>query len=335
MVNISDVARKAGLSVSTVSRVLNHKPHVSPQKEILVKEAMADLGYRPMTAARQLRGSNARTLAVTVPRITNPFFANLVDMIEQVLDQAGYTTVLIQTFGRGDKELAALDLLQSQSVEGVILCSIENEPELIQSYNKFGQLLLVNEYRSDLQLPTVRADQYQGFRRATLKLLDRGYRRIAYVTGHHQEAVSTKVTANLNHDRLTGYQAALRARGQVWDPDLMFTQVKTATEGKKLLQDIWQQPVRPDAIISGSDEVAIGILEAARVQGIRVPQELGVLGVDDQPLSNDLFIPLTTLQQPTTQLGSAAAQTMLQLLQGEKVAQEQVFDLRLVLRQSI
>ena len=122
MPTISDVARKAGLSVSTVSRVINKKPHVSQQKETLVKAAMKELGYKPMPAARQLRGTKAKNLAVTVPRITNPFFADLINVIERTLDSEGYTTILIQTFGRKDKELSALELLTNQTIDGVILC---------------------------------------------------------------------------------------------------------------------------------------------------------------------------------------------------------------------
>lgn len=335
MPTISDVAHKAGLSVSTVSRVINKKPHVSPQKEALVKAAMKELGYKPMPAARQLRGSHVKNLAVTVPRITNPFFSDLVNVIERTLDNAGYTTILIQTFGRKDKELAALDLLTNQTVDGVILCSIENEASVIQEYSVFGTIVLVNEYLDELKLPTVRSNQYQGFKKATEFLIQKGYQKIAYVTGHKNIIVTKEEGTNLNSDRFSGFQASLREAGLNFDPQFLYTHIQTKDDGIALFQKIFSEGDMPDAIISGSDEVAVGIMEAARKNGVEIPQQLAVLGIDDQPLSKDLFIPLTTLRQPVEEMGAAAATMLIKNVQDEEINVKKVFDLDLIVRDSV
>lgn len=335
MATISDVARKAGLSVSTVSRVINKKPHVTPAKETLVRAAMKELGYKPMPAARQLRGSRSKTLAVTVPRITNPFFSDLVNVIERTLDNEGYTTILIQTFGRKDKELAALELLTNQTVAGVILCSIENDAAIIQEYLEFGSIVLVNEYLDELSLPSVRADQYYGFKKATQALAEKGYRNIAYVTGHKSIIVTEKEGTNLNADRFSGFQAGLKAANLSFDPHLLYTHIQTTEDGIGLFNKIWQLKDRPDAIISGSDEVAIGIMKGARQAGVDIPKQLAVLGVDDQPLSGDLFIPLTSIRQPIEEMGKQAARVMLEQLSGKEVENLSIFHLKIVVRKSI
>lgn len=335
MSTISDVARKAGLSVSTVSRVINKKPHVSQQKETLVKAAMKELGYKPMPAARQLRGTKTKNLAVTVPRITNPFFADLINVIERTLDSEGYTTILIQTFGRKDKELAALGLLTNQTIDGVILCSIENDASVIQEYSKYGSIVLVNEYLDELDLPSIRANQYQGFKEATEFLIQRGYKNIAYATGHKNIIVTKKEGTNLNSDRFSGFQAALREAKMSFDPQMLFTHVQTRHAGLKLFNKLFKENKMPDAIISGSDEVAVGIMEGAKEVGVEVPKRLGVLGIDDQSLSRDLFIPLTTVRQPVEEMGAAAAKAMLQQLGDKDVVENKVFNLDLVVRKSV
>ncbi|MDF7681996.1 LacI family DNA-binding transcriptional regulator [Lactobacillus sp. ESL0679] len=335
MATISDVAKKAGLSVSTVSRVINRKPHVSPEKEAKVKAAMLELGYQPMPAARKLRGSKSKTLVVTVPRITNPFFSDLVDAIERTLDVKGYTVILIQTFGRKDKELAALELLKNHTADGAILCSIENEIALIEDYQKFGVIVLVNEYNKDLNLPSIYADQYQGFKNATEELIKRGYRNIAYVTGHKSINLTNQKRGDLNSDRFAGFLGVIRKNKLLFNSDMLFTNVQTIDDGRKLFNKIYIGNVKIDAIISGSDEVAIGIMESARQKEVKIPSDLGVLGVDNQPLSNDLFIPLSSLQQPTQQMGTEAAHTMLSILEKNLIPQNRVFSLKLISRKSI
>ncbi|MFH5811026.1 LacI family DNA-binding transcriptional regulator [Companilactobacillus sp. FL22-1] len=335
MTTISDVAKLAGLSVSTVSRVINNSPHVSERKRSLVESAMQELGYVPLPAARQLRGSKTNTMAVTIPRIVNPFFSYLVDAIEQKLDEAGYSTLIVQTFSRPEEEITALNLLKNQQVDGVILCSIENPWSVIEDYLKYGKIVLVNEYfKENIKVPTIKADQYSGFYQATNFLFENGYQNIAYATGRKAITIM-KRGENFDSDRFAGFQDSLNEHGTGFNYDWLFTGAHTAEDGKKILNEIMLLKNRPDVIIAGSDEVAMGIIQQAQERQIKIPNDLGVLGVDDQPVSANLSIPLTTIKQPVNEMGIRSAMAMLELMSGDVVEKPKVLKLKIVKRASI
>lgn len=333
LATISDVARLAGLSVSTVSRVINKSPHVSDKKRKAVESAMNELGYAPLPAARQLRGSRTNTMAVTIPRIVNPFFSYLVDAIEQELDEAGYSTLIVQTFGRAEEELTALNLLKNQQVDGVILCSLENDWSVINGYCKYGKVVLVNEYLKDVDVPIIRGDQYDGFYTATNFLFDSGYKKIAYATGRKTITIMKK-ESNFDADRFAGFQSSLSDHNLGFNYDWLFTDAHTAEDGKRIFNKIMTLENKPDVVIAGSDEVAMGISQEAEKQEIKVPEQLGVLGVDDQPASANLRIPLTTIKQPVDEMGRKAAKAMLGLVDGEEVSKMQVCKLKVIKRAS-
>lgn len=333
MATISDVAKLAGLSVSTVSRVINDSPHISDVKRNSIESAMKKLGYVPRPAARQLRGSQTNTMAVTIPRIVNPFFSYLVDAIEQKLDEAGYSTLIVQTFSRAEQELAALNLLKNHQVDGVILCSLENPWSVISQYCKYGKIVLVNEYLKDVQVPIVRADQYTGFYQATDFLFEQGYQKIAYATG--RKAISIRERGeNFDADRFAGFQDSLNKHRMSFNHDWLFTHAHTAEDGRNILKQISTLDERPDVIIAGSDEVATGILQEAEKLKIKVPEEIAVLGVDDQPIAANLRVPLTTVKQPVQELGQGAAEAMIDVMSGNEDFKNRIFDLKVIKRVS-
>ena len=163
LATISDVARLSGMSVSTVSRVINNKPHVSEEKRQKILEAMDALGYSPLQAARQLRGSGSGNIAVVVPTITNNFFAQLVDSIEKTCRQYHYRTLIVQTYGEKESEESAMNLLKMQHADGVILCAIENDWDKLKSYGEYGKLVVCNEYNQDRKFRWYAADSMKGF----------------------------------------------------------------------------------------------------------------------------------------------------------------------------
>lgn len=333
MATISDVAKLSGTSVSTVSRVINDMPHVSEKKRTAIEAAMKKLGYVPQPAARQLRGSKSNTVAVTVPRIVNPFFSYLVDGIERRLDEAGYRTLIVQTFSRSEEEIAVLNMLKSQQIDGVILCSIESDWSQISEYLQYGQIVLVNEYLPDTGVPVIRADQYQAFYDATNFLFDQGYRRIAYATGRRSVTMAAR-GENFDADRFDGFQDALSTHEIAFNWDWLFTRAHTEEDGRRICEELLDLSQRPDAIIAGSDEVAMGIIQAADEHNVAIPTQLAVLGVDDQPLPAHLKTPLTTLRQPTTELSHAAAQAMIDSIAGKSQIQTPLLQLKVIKRAS-
>ena len=312
LATISDVARLSGLSVSTVSRVINNKPHVSEEKKQKVKEAMDALGYSPLQAARQMRGSGSGNIAVSIPSITNSFFAYLVDSIERTCRKYNYRTLITQTFGEKEREEEAMELVRMHHADGIILCAIENDWDKIRSYEQYGKVVVCNEYNEDTSISTVCGRQYEGFYKATEYLIGKNYQRIAYCTGSRGVMHQPK-GINLDSDRYSGY----------------------IDDGRKILQEILKIENRPDAIIAGSDEAAAGILTEAMKQGIKVPEDLAIVGVDDQPIASLLPIPLTTIRQPVQDEGMLAAKEIIRQLSEEPddtVRKE--LELELVIRQS-
>jgi len=333
LATISDVAKLAGLSVSTVSRVINDSPHVSDIKRNSIESAMKQLGYVPRPAARQLRGSKTNTMAVTIPRIVNPFFSYLVDAIEQKLDEAGYSTLIVQTFSRAEEELTALNLLKNHQVDGVILCSLENSWSVISQYCQYGKIVLVNEYLKNVQIPMVKADQYTGFYQATDFLFEQGYHKIAYATGRKTISIMER-GENFDADRFAGFQDSLNKHKMSFNNDWLFTQAHTAEDGRSILKQISALREKPDVVIAGSDEVALGVLQEAEKLKIKVPEEIAVLGVDDQPLAADLRIPLTTVRQPVKEMGQGAAETMIDIMSDNEDPKDKVYDLKVIKRAS-
>lgn len=336
MVTISDVAKLSGLSVSTVSRVINNKPHVSDVKRQRVLAAMDELGYAPLQAARQMRGSGSGNITVAVPTITNHFFAKLVDSIEKTCRAAGYRTLIVQTKGNVDGEIAAMELLRMQHADGLVLCSIENDWDKVLSYAQYGALAVCNEYNDDESVSMVFARQHDGFFGATRYLIGRGYKRIAYCTGSRHFA-ELPAGANLNTDRYNGYLAALKSAGIQANPDWFFDNGSTMEDGRSVVRRILAMYDRPNAIIAGSDEVAAGIELEAQHCRLSVPDDLAIIGVDDQPIASVLPVPLTTISQPSEEEGTLVAQEVIRQLAGEDASAKPVrhaLNLELVVRSS-
>lgn len=334
MATISDVAKLSGMSVSTVSRVINNKPHVSEAKKQKVLEAMEALGYSPLQAARQMRGSGSGNIAVVVPTITNNFFAYLVDSIEKTCRKYNYRTLITQTFGEKANEEAAMNLVRMQHADGAILCAIENDWDMLKAYKKYGKLVACNEYNNDQSVSMIRGRQYEGFYDASKYLLEKGYRNIAYCTGSRAITLQTK-GVNINSDRYQGYAEALRENGISANPGWTFTEVRQMDDGRRVMHQLMELSERPDAIIAGSDEVAAGMVLEATANGICVPEDIAIIGVDDQPIASYLKIPLTTIRQPVQEEGKYAAEEMIRQLTGDsdKVTQKEL-DLKLIIRET-
>lgn len=334
MATISDVARLSGISVSTVSRVINDSPHVSPDKRARVLAAMEQLGYTPLQAARQMRGSGSGNIAVFVPNITNPFFAYLVNAIERKCREHNYKTLIIQTYGEQAAEIESLDLLRFHHVDGAILCALENDASTIRKYTKYGSIVICNEYNGDKTIPTIQGRQYEGYLEATNYLIDKGYKNIAYCTGSRMVALQ-ELGVNVNSDRYRGYAEAMSNHGLAANPAFIYTNVRTFEDGQYLVREFAEMTNRPDAIISGSDQVAAGMVFAAEQQGIRIPDDLAIMGMDDQPIATQIAIPLTTIRQPIEAEGRMAAEELVRRLSGDdgRITRHKL-DLTLVVRQS-
>jgi len=330
MANISDVAKLSGFSKTTVSRVINGSPLVKPEKRARILQAMEELGYTPNPSARKLRGSVTTTIGVLVPRLVNPFFAELVDKIEQEAQRHGYNVLISQSNEEPGKELSFLNLLKTKQVDGLILTAVVNEWENILPYLKYGPIVVCNEQIDQTDVAVVRPDQAKGTSLGVQHLIEQGHSQIGYCTGGDFSEKSK------GRDRNIAFLKILKKAHLPFHEDWIFTHRHTISDGKDVFKEWFKLSNRPTALFANSDEVACGIILAAKEHGINIPKELAVVGFDDQPIAEIITPSLTTIHQPIQQMAKQAVHCLLQQLSPEDFSLEKMdsLDMKLIIRQS-
>ncbi|KMO48193.1 LacI family DNA-binding transcriptional regulator [Lacticaseibacillus rhamnosus] len=332
MATISEIAAAAGVGVTTVSRYLNHHPYISADKKARIEAAIKTLGYTPSAAATSLRAQATGNIGVLVSRVTNPFFAGLFDAIERTLHAHGYQVMISQTYDDPDAEERFLNQLKSRELDGVILASVEAPARVATVAKAFpGRVVVVN---ADVQIPNAKSlvlPHYQATRDALDYLFAQGHRRFAYMTG------GAIKSARHGQSRTQAFFDFMQARGLPVEPAWLFEQVHTATEGQTLGRQIaaLAPAKRPDAIFTNSDEVAVGVVDSLVAANIAVPDDIAVMGYDDQPFAPFARVPLTTVHQPVAEMAQVATDLLLSGLgRGEPAATLEPLTLTLKIRQS-
>lgn len=309
---IEDIAQQAGVSPSTVSRVLNGSKHVADDKRALVLAVVEQHQYRPNSVARGLVRGQSMTVGVLMQDITSPFFARMVEGIEEGLDRAAYWPVFASTHWREkhqEDELRSLHRLLERRVDGIIvLAGRIPDAELVQAA-RTTPLIVVARYVPGLASQCVYIDNETGAYRATRYLLGLGHQRIAYINGpeSHPDA----------HDRLVGYTRALKEAGIAPDDRLIVGGQFTEESGAIAVEELLMRGQQPTAIFAANDQTAYGAMLGLFNHGYRIPHDMSLVGFDDQFLSAYTLPPLTTVRQPSIEMGWAAAAGLLRLLQGE------------------
>jgi LacI family transcriptional regulator, galactose operon repressor len=305
--SVKEVAAAAGVSLGTVSNVLNRPELVSPNTRGRVERVMAELGFVRNESARQLRAGTSRTLAYVVLDTGNPFFTDVARGVENAAENAGLALVLCNSGQRPDREAAYLDLLQQQRVQGILVTPIDADaPELVVIRSRGTPLVIVDRTRQDQSFCTVAVDDQLGGRLAAEHLIDRGHRRVAFVGGPK--------TLGQVRDRLQGARDAWADAG-LPEQDLITVPTESldvgcGREAGERLAGI-PRGRRPTAAFCANDLAALGLLQHAITNGIRVPKELAIVGYDDIEFASAAAVPLTSVQQPRNDLGRAAAELLL------------------------
>ncbi|MFS0781886.1 LacI family DNA-binding transcriptional regulator [Bacillus sp. 1P06AnD] len=306
MATLADVAKLTGLSRATISRVINNHPYVSEEKKKAVQEAIRKLNYVPNASAQKLRNQKTYTIAVLVPKLTNPFFAYLLEGIDKIATENGYFILTCHTQYDKQKEMTYMNYLKSKQVDGIILTSFENEWSKLSPYHAYGPLVLCNEYQFQEQVPLVRLNQFEGAYIGTRHLIENGHRKIGYCSGDQPTP--------LTRDRYNGYAYALQEAGIMMDIAYTFQGILDLNDGKKVFHLGRAMAEPPTAYFTGSDQVAAGIILEAKQHGIGVPEHLSVVGFDDQQIASVVEPALTTIRQPSELIGMTAMKTMLKAL---------------------
>ncbi|WP_029008386.1 LacI family DNA-binding transcriptional regulator [Azospirillum halopraeferens] len=312
MVTIRDVAGAAGVSVSTVSHVLNATRFVAPETERLVREAIERLGYAPNGIARALKGNRTRTLGMIVTASSNPFFAQVIHGLETASSDRGYSLILCNTDDDPDKQLRAFEALHGRRIDGLAVMASNADLGFLDRVRDRAPALPLLLLDSDPQpgACAVADDSALGGRLAAGLLAQRGFRRIACITGPARHPRSRA--------RLAGFTEGLRAAGLTLDPALVRTADLTIAGGYAAAAALLDGAAPPDAVFAFNDLMAVGALRAAAERGLPVPERLSVMGYDDIELAAYLTPPLTTVRQSAALLGARAAELLIDHLEHDR-----------------
>jgi LacI family transcriptional regulator len=305
---IAQVATRAGVSTTTVSHVLSGKRAVGARTRGNVLAAIEELGYRPNRAARHLRTRRSHMVAVVVPDLTNPFYAVLTRGLADALDAADYGTYVCNTDGVHEREEKIFRDAFDRGVDGIVLAARETATKVSFSGAELATpLVCIGDHLPHPQCDAVVADDQHGSCEAAEFLVSRGYRSIAMVQGPARSGVA----------RTRGFVAAMHAAERAVPRHLMVRGDWTRGGGYEAVKGLLALDDPPDAVFCANDLMAIGALDVAREQGLRVPDDLAVVGFDDVDAATIVTPALTTVRNPSYEAGLAAGDLLLTRMSGE------------------
>jgi DNA-binding LacI/PurR family transcriptional regulator len=308
MTNIQDVAKRAGVSVSTVSRVLNGTARVNSNVRTRVEVAIQELQYRPSRAARSLRTNYSSIIGLLISDIQNPFFMDLIQGIEDTALQHGYSLILCNSTENVQREQRYIEVLRDERVAGVIIVpTSENQPHLAWFREHHIPIVAVDRRINDRHVDAVFVDNVFGAHEAVSHLIANGYRRIGAITGPS--------TITTGRDRLLGYRQALQDANITLDPLLERCGSFKVDSGRFLATELLASDPPIDALFVGNNLMTMGALEAIQAHNLRVPNDIALVGYDEMPWAALGSISLTTVMQPVYELGSTAARQLFHRLQ--------------------
>jgi DNA-binding LacI/PurR family transcriptional regulator len=333
---IADVARTAGVSKASVSFAFNSPERLSDETVTRIRDVAAALGYRPHPVARMLTARQTSTIGILTPQslaqvFRNPFFASFAEGVAAVTEEVGFGLLFISPL-HGSLERA----LERATVDGVVVVGLEQDHPEVEIIRQAGLPMVVVDAPAWEEHGAVVVDDEGGARAAADHLLALGHRDLLALTIGPAEAGAPPSTGGVVGRRLAGYRQALAAAGQ--DPDGLRTVAAEATfeAGSAAFDDVWATGARPTAVLAMSDAIAVGVLLAAHRLGLRVPEDLSVVGFDDLPVSELTAPPLTTVHQPVREKGVESARLLLGAITGAAAtpARPVVLETHLVVRGS-
>ena len=306
---MTEVAAQAGVSVTTVSHVLSGRRPVAAATRTRVLRVIEELGYQPNPLAQSLRTQRTMTVALIVPDLTNPFYPMVLRGLADVMVPASYHAVVCSTDGTREEEISFLRQMTTRQVDGVVIAAFQLSRKDFLEHGKTVPLVRLGGAPFDADLgDLVRSDDEGGMLQAARYLIELGRRRLAYVGG-------TRHTGPSDH-REAGYRRALAEAGLTVDEDLVIRGEYTREAGRAAAEILLGRQDRPDAIACANDLIAIGVLDAARALGLRVPGDLAVSGYDDIDAASLVYPTLTTVVNPARQVGRACGEALLRQLTG-------------------
>ena len=327
---IHDIARELKVSGSTVSRALQDNPRISQKTKEKIKLAADTMGYRPNTLASNLRNKKSNTIGVVVPLINRDFFSSVISGVEEVAFKAGYTVVISQSNDLANKEIAIVQSMFSNRVDGLII-SIAMQSTNFDHLKMFRKrnipLVFFDRMVPEIETHKIVIDDFMGGFRVTQHLINQGYQRIGHMAG--------PLNLMTYSDRKKGYIEALTKNNIPYDETLVITNGLTFNDGVDAVQQLMNLSNPPDAIFCGNDTTALSSIIYLREKGIRVPEDIGIVGFSNEPFSKVVSPSITTIAQPGFEMGQKAAELILNQIENkERVFKTLLMPTELIIRES-
>lgn len=325
---IYDIARLAGVSTATVSKVFNQSGSISEKTKKKVLDISKELNYQPNVIASALTGKKTFTIGLLIPDMVNPFFAELARNVEDRAHELGFNLVICNTDNDMKKEIKYVQLLRQKSVDGIIVATgVRNDEFLKELVVQHVPIALIAREMSVLTASTVLVDDFAGGYNATSHLIELGHKRIAII--------AESMSVSSSKERVRGYKHALEEAGLSYDEDLILSTDFTIEAGRSMALELLSRKHRPTAIFACNDLLAIGAMQAAKENGIKIPDDLSVVGFDNTILASITDPPMTTVAQPIRAMGHQVVDLITEEInQTNKIKQRIVLLPELIIRSS-
>ncbi|MFD3158450.1 LacI family DNA-binding transcriptional regulator [Haloimpatiens sp. FM7330] len=312
--SIKDVAKEAGVSIATVSRVLNNIDVVNEETKKKVLEAIKKLQYRPNIVARSLKTQRTSTIGMIIPDISSQFYPEIVRGAEDVANIYNYNIMLCNTDLDLDKEMEYLKVLREKMVDGILYMSNSLQPKIVELIEQLQiPMVLIENIDDQKKFPSVTIDNESAAYDAVNYLVQKGNKKIAYIGHKNNEG-------NVNSFRYLGYKKALKENNMKLDEDLIYCEGLKVEDGYKgIIKIIEKQKI--DAVFCGSDECAMGAINALRERNIKVPEDIDVVGFNDVYEASVFYPKLTTIAQPMYDMGSVGMRMLIKIINKQKLGQ--------------
>ncbi|MBW0178505.1 LacI family DNA-binding transcriptional regulator [Sediminibacterium sp.] len=330
LLTIKDIAIELGISISTVSRALRGQPDVNAETRKAVVDLAEKLDYQPNKAALSLLNKHTNTIGVLVPNL-DYFFATAIKGIDEAALEAGYTVMVCQSNESYGKELINTKRLLESRVDGFII-SVSSDTKIVDHFKKIQDkgipMVFFDRDVNELQAPKILLNNFEGGYIATKHLINKGYSKIAFLGGPERMSISNQ--------RFEGYKSALKEAGIKFNVKFVehgdFNQEYAYVNTNELLR----AKQKPDAIFAMSDRLAIGAMQSIKKHGLRIPDDIGLIGFNNEPITNLLSPSISTIDQPAFEMGKTAARLFIEMMNNDSTASSDniVLKPKLIVRES-
>jgi LacI family transcriptional regulator len=331
-VTIHDIARMLNISASTVSRALSGNPRISRSTREKVKKLAEKLNYQPNVVATHLRTGKSRIIGIVIPHLNRNFFSNVIGGIEQTASNADYRVIITQTYESYEKEAENIRALLNARVDG-ILVSVSGETKNYDHFNLVRKrgipLLFFDRTIDEIEASCVMINDFHGAYKAVKHLIDEGFKRIAHFAGPQH--------INIYKNRWEGYRKAVKENGLLCEKKFLFIDNLTEDKGWKACEKLMNLKNRPDAIFSASDISALGAIKYLKEHGLRIPDDMALVGFANEPFTSIMDPGLTSVEQKGFQIGVSVARLFLEEIKQsaeQKSYQKIIIEPELIIRRS-